>query len=1565
VGKQRKTKVFVGGRFTRGVLRIRRTEALIQINNTPFENLLPQKIMKLNWKTLFLLTTCCTLGLMTTVRAQVSSDGTLSTTVANPDNLNFTINNGNRVGGNLFHSFREFSVPNGGSAVFQNAADVQNIISRVTGGSLSQINGLIQAQGSANLFLLNPAGISFGQNARLSIGGSFFATTADSLLFGDGIEFSATNPQAPLLTVNIPIGLRFRDNPGNITNQSVVQENNSPVGLQVNPGNSLALVGGNVSLEQGGRLTAAGGRIELGGLAGAGTVGLQTTGNTFTLNFPTNGLSNVSLLDDARVAVRSNGGGEIVVNTNIFTATNGGRLVGGIEGIAPSATRNGGDITVNSNEFNISGVGLQSEFAAGIAQQVLDGASGNTGNIFVNTKSFNASSGAQLQNTVLFTGTGNAGNISITSNLLSLTNAVINSSTSGIGNAGNISLQVGDAIALSDSSLITANVQTGGSGTGGDIDIRARSLTLTNGSQIQAGLFRRVGDIPGGIGTGGSIKINATDFIDISGFNPVSQLQSGIFAPAETGSTGPGGSIDITTGAFRLTNFGVVIAGNDNGNNGGDITINAKTFEATNGQVQTILIGQAEADGLFSAGDIQLNVTDSVSLKDGSLINSSTFGRGNAGNISLQVGDAIAFTNGSQINSSTSGQGNAGNISLQVGDAIALSDSSFIITNVQPGGSGIGGDIDIRARSLTLTNASQIQAALFRQDSGLPGGNGTGGSIKINASDFIDISGLNPVSGLQSGIFAPAETGSTGPGGSIDITTGAFRLTNFGVVTARNDNGNNGGDITINAKTFEATNGLVQTILSGQAEAGRLFSAGDIQLNVTDSLSLKDGSLINSSTFGRGNAGNISLQVGNAIALTNGAQINSSTSGIGDAGDISLQVGDAIALSDSSFITTNVQPGGSGISGDIDIRARSLTLTNASQIQAALFRQDSGLPGGIGTGGSIKINASDFIDISGFNPVSGLQSGIFTPAETGSTGPGGSIDITTGAFRLSNFGIVTAGTANGNNGGDITINAKTFEATNGQVQTILSGQAEAGRLFSAGDIKLNVTDSVSLKDGSLINSSTSGIGNAGNVTINASDISLNGAGSAISSSVAVGATGKGGDIDIQTRILSLTNGAEILATTEGNGIAGNIRVNATDSIFLNGVAPIVLPDGSAGGFSSGLFSNSDQANSGAGGQILVETPNLRILDGGVISARSRSAANAGNITVNSQNVELRGGGQILATAFNGGNAGNIDVTADNITISGADPTLNTRFNQVAQQFGRDIAERRIDPVQPESGIFVNSTGTGQGGNLSITGNSLSLDRGIINASTQSANGGNINLRLRNFIRLRNESLISANAGGQQSGNGGNITINTPFIVAFPQNNDIIANARSGNSGRITINPSAILFGIDPLRRADLRRLLGDDNLDPRRLSTSDITAFSEQNSNFPDNVQVTSPDVDPSRGLVELPETVSDPTQKVAQNPCRQGIGNEFFVTGRGGLPTDPNQTLSSDNVRVDLLQPVASSGNSGSATKKPVTTVTATRVPAQGWIFNDKGQVVLTAYDPTNTGSQRSFSTAAACPAR
>jgi filamentous hemagglutinin family protein len=209
--------------------------------------------------------------------AQITPDRSLgeeNSTVNSSDSRD-RIDGGARRGDNLFHSFREFNVNEGRSAYFTNPDGVSNILTRVTGGNPSNILGTLGVNGSANLFLINPNGIIFGANARLDVGGSFFATTADSFLFDNGFEFSASNPQAPpLLTINIPIGLRLRDNPGSITNQSQysnpsgqTNSDGTPVGLQVPNSETLALIGGDVLLE-GGNLTAAEGRIEVGSVAG-------------------------------------------------------------------------------------------------------------------------------------------------------------------------------------------------------------------------------------------------------------------------------------------------------------------------------------------------------------------------------------------------------------------------------------------------------------------------------------------------------------------------------------------------------------------------------------------------------------------------------------------------------------------------------------------------------------------------------------------------------------------------------------------------------------------------------------------------------------------------------------------------------------------------------------------------------------------------------------------------------------------------------------------------------------------------------------------------------------------------------------------------------------------------------------------------------------------------------------------------------------------------------------------------------------------------------------------------
>ncbi|NJL50976.1 MAG: filamentous hemagglutinin N-terminal domain-containing protein [Hydrococcus sp. SU_1_0] len=105
--------------------------------------------------------------------AQITPDGTLPTVVEEQENME-KITGGEREGNNLFHSFEEFSIPEGIEAIFENGLDVENIFTRITGESASTINGILKTQGGANFFLINPNGIVFGENAQLDVGGIIY-----------------------------------------------------------------------------------------------------------------------------------------------------------------------------------------------------------------------------------------------------------------------------------------------------------------------------------------------------------------------------------------------------------------------------------------------------------------------------------------------------------------------------------------------------------------------------------------------------------------------------------------------------------------------------------------------------------------------------------------------------------------------------------------------------------------------------------------------------------------------------------------------------------------------------------------------------------------------------------------------------------------------------------------------------------------------------------------------------------------------------------------------------------------------------------------------------------------------------------------------------------------------------------------------------------------------------------------------------------------------------------------------------------------------------------------------
>ena len=678
--------------------------------------------------------------------AQISSDGTLSTTVNSDDGLNFLIESGVRTNDHLFHSFSEFSVPSNGSAFFNNAADIVNIFSRVTGGNISNIDGLIRANGNANLFLINPAGIIFGNNASLAIGGSFFATTAESVVFGNGIEFSATEPnQAPLLTINITPGLQMGTNPGTITvngpgetlNGSIFtsfDRTNLESQLQVEPGNTLALVGGEISL-RGGLLSAEGGQIEIAAVGSnnsSGMVPLTPVGSGWDLDLSqvsNNGdieLTESALLDtsgDTAGSIQLRGATIIVGdNSSILTQNEG--------------TQNAGDtilhgtetVTIGENDAN----GSINTFVANLTRS-----SGDGGDLEIITKNLNVFGGATVlinafdsgapgninivaseavdmigfsrdDKSIINSGTfsdasdaAKAGDLTISTNQIRIALADMVAYTSGEGDGGNLTLNATESIEIVGvipgvNFETIVSVSSFGEGNGGNIEINTERFLIQDGTVIAAAALSS--------GDAGTITINASESVTVLDTLPTrfttTQISSTVFRPGSRFQT-----------LFDLDPIPTA--------NAGDITINTSELTLSGDPDTQDATIRVTNEGFGDGGTLVIKA-DTIKLNYGASITSSTFS-GEGGDITLDIKNSLRLRNGSTITAEADNDGDGGNITIESG-VVALIEGSLINANANRGN---GGNISITTQRLFGRDRAITASSEF----------GVDGEISINNAD--------------------------------------------------------------------------------------------------------------------------------------------------------------------------------------------------------------------------------------------------------------------------------------------------------------------------------------------------------------------------------------------------------------------------------------------------------------------------------------------------------------------------------------------------------------------------------------------------------------------------------------------------------------------------------------------------------------------------------------------------------------------------------------------------------------------------------------------------------------
>jgi len=1228
------------------------------------------------------------------VNSQIIPDQTLgqqSTRIRTIDQLKKQIEGGAIRGANLFHSFQEFNVGEGQSVYFTNPAGIENILTRITGNNASNILGKLGVSGAANLFLINPNGILFGPNATLDIRGSFIATTADEIALGENGLFSAINPENSNLLSVAPSALFFNQigiQTGNIIN------NATEIGLEIPRQETLGLVGNNVIID-GGKLKTEQGRIEIGSVGSNSVIKLENRENNYVLNYSeVEKFNNIEVKNQAVVDVSGEGSGEIQIQGNVIEIKEKSRILGDTLG-----SQTGGNISLTASESIEINDSL-------VDADVARGATGNGASIITNTPGLTLTNGGEISTATL--GTGASGELIVNAEQIE----VIGVSPDGQNLSG-----------------LFTGVLPGATGRGGDVTINTQTLKLLTGGQLGANVF--------GKGQGGNLTVNAKT-IEASGTTPVDlslpqqqvllqslndQFPSGIIAIVIPEATGNSGKLTVNSDRILLKNGAQIGTTTLGSGNSGELAIKAAEIEAVGTSPDGLLPSSFFTSVLVGAtgegGNINIE-TQSLTLKDGGQVTAGTSGVGNSGNVTVKAKEI-------NLRGSSADGELASSIQVPVQDLLEIVPETL--------DSFEGGKVLIETERLSMENGATIRATTF--------GEGQGGSIEIKATD-IDVN--NSIISADSN-NNNIDIITIGDGGNLTINTQRLSLKNGGRLLAVTSGASQGGNITINATEIEASgispDGKFPTGIDSRVQQGATGNGGNLTIN-TQRLIQTDGASIQAGVLSSGQGGNVTI---NATEI----ELSGSAASTNLFPEVSSLIQSINGEFSSSLLVT-VLPGATGKGGNLTINTQNLTVRDGGLIGTGTFAS--------GESGDVTVRATE-INLIGTNPTGQIPSTLFTSVFSEGTGNGGNLIVDTERLILRNGGQVRSGTFGLGKSGDLIIRAKDIEITgrafyitdsaenNGIASGILASVEDLTQLFLGqgkgdGGNAFIQTERLTILDGAEVSVITEGEGKAGNLIVNATDnitisgvSDLTGNSSAINAGSDSGATQIGGNLNITTPTLNLSNGAVVTARSRSNSDGGNISLNVDRLNMTNG---------------SQILTSS--FNDGDAGNININADSAITLSGSDVNFHDRVAS------FGEDNIDTDGAETAIASRSRGnGKAGSV--------------TINTPLLR----------------VEDMSLIAVSSSGSGVAGSLSIDAPSIQLNNGTLSAETAAGGQGNIAIQASE-INLQNQSQITTNA--TNSATGGDINIDTKFLIGS-DNSNISGNALEGEGGNISIRAQGVFL----------------------------------------------------------------------------------------------------------------------------------------------------------------------------